>query len=449
MTMAGLTRRTFLSMTGAAAALGSRHPRAAAQSAGPAAGPPAILGGTPVRTAPFPCWPVSDALEEDALTDVLRSGRWNRASRVDAFEREYAALTGTAHCLATANGTSALLTALAVLDVGPGDEVILPPYTFVATINVVLQRLALPVFVDSDIETFQIDAGRIAAAITPRTKLIMPVHLGGSAADLDAILPLAQSRHIPVLEDACQAHLAEWRGRKVGSLGIAGAFSFQASKNLNSGEGGALITNDAKLAEAAYAFHNNSTPRGGGAFGYRGPGLNLRLTDFQAAVLLSQMTRLAVQAARRDENGAYLTRQLGQIDGITPARMYAGCTRNAYHLYMFRYDATKFGGLPREGFLRALRAEGVPASGGYTPLNKVASVTNTLASKSYARIYGADTLGALAERNACPVNDRLCREAVWLAQTVLLGSRADMDDVAAAVRRIQASGTAIAAKLAS
>jgi dTDP-4-amino-4,6-dideoxygalactose transaminase len=443
--MARLTRRVFLTMAGAAAALGARPPVAAAQPTGT----PAILGGTPVRTALFPSWPVSDLLEEQALAGVLRSGRWNRSASVDAFEREYAALTGAAHCLAVANGTSALLTALAVLDIGPGDEVIVPPYTFIATINVVLQRLALPVFVDSDIDTFQIDAKRIETAITPRTRLIMPVHLGGAAADLDTILPLAGSRNIPVLEDACQAHLAEWRGRKVGSLGTAGAFSFQASKNLNSGEGGALITSDTKLAQAAYAFHNNSTPRGGGGFAYRGPGLNLRLTDFQAAVLSSQMTRLATQTARRDENGAYLTRQLGQIDGITPGKTYAGCTRNAYHLYMFRYDAERFGGLSRDGFLRALRAEGIPASGGYAPLNKAPSVVDTLASRAYTRIYGKDTLTELAERNTCPANDRLCQQAVWLAQTMLLGPRADMDDIASAVRRIQASGATIARKLAT
>ena len=129
--------------------------------------------------------------------------------------------------------------------------------------------------------------------------------------------------------------------------------------------------------------------------------------------------------------------------------MYAGCTRNAYHLYMFRYDAARFGGLPRDGFLRALRAEGIPASGGYTPLNKAPSVTETLASKAYVSIYGKATLAELAARNVCPANDRLCTEAVWLAQTMLLGSRADMDDIAAAVSRIQASGAAIAQRLAS
>lgn len=408
---------------------------------------PALLGGPATRTAAFPAWPLSDDLEKRALLDVLESGHWNRGARVDQFERDYAALTGASHCLAVANGTSALLTGLSALDVGPGDEVIVPPYTFIATINVVLLRHALPVFVDTDVDTFQIDATRIERAITPNTKLIMPVHVGGSPADLDTILALGRTRNIAVAEDACQAHLAEWRGRKVGSLGTFGAFSFQASKNLNAGEGGALITSDAALAERAYAFHNNSSGRPGDNLadsGFRGPGANLRLTEFQAAILSSQMTRLEAQQARRDANAAHLSASLQAIDGITPARLYPGATRSAYHLYMFRYDAAHFGGLSREGFLKALRAEGIPASGGYSPLNRATAVTNALNSPAFARIYGRPTMDALAERNACPRNDRLCREAVWLSQTVLLGSRADMDDIVTAIQKVRAHAPRLA-----
>ena len=183
---------------------------------------PALLGGTPVRKGRWPSWPVFDRKEEDELLGVLRSGKWYRGAgkyNVDRFEAAYAQLTGAKHCLATANGTSALLVSLNALGIQAGDEVILPPYTFVATLNVILMMNALPVFVDSDRETSQIDARKIEAAITPRTKLIMPVHLGGSAADLDAILAIAAKHHIPVLEDACQAHLAEWRNRKAGHLG--------------------------------------------------------------------------------------------------------------------------------------------------------------------------------------------------------------------------------------
>jgi perosamine synthetase len=440
-----VSRRTFMGAVVGGAAVLARPVRARARSAWASAGAatePAVLGGAPVRRDPFPQWPIWGADDEQGLLAVLRSGRWGRGGgeQVARFESAYATLTGAKHCLATANGTSALIAALAALDVGPGDEVIVPPYTFVATINVVLLRHALPVFVDSDPETFQIDARKIAAAITPRTRVIVPVHLGGSAADLDTILAAAQARDVPVLEDACQAHLAEWKGRKVGTFGRAGAFSFQASKNLNSGEGGALLTDDAAFVETCYTFHNNSRTRqntGGAAFTYRGAGANLRLTEFQAAILLAQMSRLEAQAKTRSQNGAYLTSLLKEIPGITPARMYEGCTRNAYHLYMWRYDANQFAGLSRDGFLKALRAEGIPASGGYTPLNKEPFLAETLASRGYQRIYDAATLRDWQERNACPHNDRLCSEAIWLTQNMLLGPRGDMDQIAGAVRKIQ------------
>lgn len=442
-----VSRRAFLATaTGTVAVAHGSLPAVGATVFARAAETPALLGGPPVRTTPFPSWPVSDALERDALGEVLQRGRWNRARQVEAFEGAYASLTGAGHCLAVANGTSALVTALNVLDVGPGDEVVVPPYTFIATVNAVLLHHALPVFVDTDPETFQIDASRVEAALTPQTRVIMPVHLGGSPADLDTLLALGRARGIPVVEDACQAHLAEWRGRKVGSLGTFGAFSFQASKNLNAGEGGALLTSDAGLAARAYAFHNNSSGAAKAGAGEAAPGVgaNLRLTEFQATLLLAQMSRLEAQQARRDANAAYLTQALSAIAGITPARMYPGATRNAYHLYMWRYDPAGFAGLPRARFLEALRAEGVPASSGYTPLTANPAVVSALGSRGYERIYGKATLARLAERNACPRNEQLCREAVWFSQTMLLGSRADMDDIVAAVRKVQQAAPRLA-----
>ena len=435
-----VSRRTFLGSVVAGAAGAGIRPAPLAAARASSAGRPALLGGTPVRTAPFPSWPIADATEEHALTSVLRSGTWFHSEQVARFESAYAALTGAKHCLATANGTSALIISLATLGVGAGDEVIVPPYTFVATVNAVLMRHALPVFVDSDPDTCQIDARKIAAKITDRTKAIIPVHLGGSVADLDAVLSVARDRNVPVIEDACQAHLAEWRGRKVGTLGTTGCFSFQASKNLNSGEGGAVLTDDDALAEACYRFHNNSRGRGntGGDFSYHGTGANMRMTEFQAALLLAQMTRLEAQSRTRSENAGYLTRLLGQIPGITPARMYEGCTRNAYHLYMFRYDADQFAGLPRATFLKALRAEGVPAGSGYSPLNKEPFLADAFSSRGYQAIYSKERLAAWPAENECPANDRLCSEAVWFTQTMLLGPREDMDQIAEAIARIQA-----------
>jgi dTDP-4-amino-4,6-dideoxygalactose transaminase len=445
-----VSRRRFLGTVAAGAAAVVTHPATARAAAGgpDGVGEPALLGGRPVRTEAFPSWPIADAREEQALLGVLRSGKWGRGvgEQVKQFERAYAELTGARHCLATANGSTALLTSLYALDVGAGDEVIVPPYTFVATVNAVLQRGALPIFVDTDIETFQIDARRIESAITERTRVIVPVHLGGSAADLDTILALAQRRRLPVLEDACQAHLGEWKGRKVGTLGKAGCFSFQASKNLNSGEGGAIVTDDPAFVEICYTFHNNSRTRAtsGDTFSYRGTGGNFRLTEFQAGILQAQMTRLDAQSRTRETNAAYLSGLLKEIPGLTPARMYAGCTRNAYHLYMFRYDAAQFASLPRSRFLDALKAEGIPAAAGYAPLNKEAFLEDTLTSRGFRRIYGERAFAEWRERNQCPQNDRLCSEAVWLGQTMLLGTRADMDQIAEAARKVSAHAARLA-----
>jgi perosamine synthetase len=168
------------------------------------------------------------------------------------------------------------------------------------------------------------------------------------------------------------------------------------------------------------------------------------MTEFQGALLLAQMTRLEEQARTRDRNGAYLTGLLREIPGITPARMYEGCTRNAYHLYMLRYDKEHFAGLPRSAFLKALRAEGVPASPGYSPLNKEPFLEQTFAGRGYRRIYSKEQLAELRERNQCPQNDRLCEEAVWLTQTMLLGPRHDMEQIAEAIRKIQAHASRLA-----
>ena len=426
-----LTRRKLL---GAASTglLVTRAGRAASDK-------PAVIGGNPVRTAPFPSWPVIAENEERAWMKVLRGGKWNRLDGDCArqFEETWAATLSAKHCLATANGTSALIISLNALGVGPGDEVIVPPYTFVATINAVLMQHAIPVFVDTDPETFQIDARKIEAAITERTRCILPVHLGGSPADMDAILEIGRKHNLPVVEDACQAHLAEWRHRKVSTLGAMGCFSFQASKNLNSGEGGAILTNDTDLYGVCQSFHNNGRGNTGSGFGYVRNGANLRITEFQAVLLTEQLKRVEEQSRRREQNAAYLTRQLAEIPGIRPARMYPGATRNAYHLYMLRYDKAEFANLPRNQFLKALEAEGIPCSGGYTPLNKEPFLKNTFDSRAYRAIYPAKLLGEWFERNQCPANDQLCEEAVWFTQTMLLGPREDMDQIAGAVRKIQ------------
>ena len=436
-----LTRRGFIAAaTATATAAGAGLSFGGSSSA---AEKPALLGGKRVRTKPFPSWPKMDKLEDESILRVLRSGHWFRgdSQQVTRFEQAYAKLTGAKHCVATANGTAALVASLGALGIGPGDEVIVPPYTFVATVTSVLMHYALPVFVDSDPDTFQIDPRKIEAAITDRTAALLPVHIGGSVADLDAILAIGAKHKLPVIEDACQAHLAEWKGRKVGTWGTTGCFSFQVTKNLCSGEGGAILTADLDLAQKCYAFHNNCRARQitGYNFTYLGArSQNLRMTEFQGALLLAQMTRVEEQSRTREENAKYLTNMLKEIPGIQPAKMYEGCTRNAYHLYMLRYKPEQFANLPRAKFLAALSAEGIPCSSGYSPLNKEAFIQGTLSTRGYERIYSKERLAQWEDRNQCPENDKLCQEGVWFSQTMLLGPRSDMDQIAEAIRKIRA-----------
>ena len=447
-----LTRRQFIRSTSAASAgvtvaasIGGIHLFAAET-----ADKPAKLGGKPACTTKFPRWPVYDDTERNALRETLESNGWFRGngSRVAKFEEAYAKATGAKHCLAAASGTAALSTVMGALDIGPGDEVIIPPYTFVATYNVITLNYGLPIFADVDLESFQIDPKQISATITKSTAAIMPVHIGGSPADMDAILRIGKEKNLPVIEDACQAHMAEWQGKKIGTLGLAGCFSFQASKNLNSGEGGAVLTNDDNFAETCYVFHNQGRGRQvkGYNFTYSGTrGSNLRLSEFQASILTAQMTRLEEQTKRRNENAAYLSKMLSEIPGIHPAKLYDGVTRSAFHLYMFRYDAARFNGLDRSRFLAALSAEGVPCSVGYGVMNTDEYVTGLAKNRHYLKIYGEKRMKEWLEQNKqCLQNEKLCQQAVWFTQTMLLADRSAMEQIAAAIHRISKNSAALA-----
>jgi len=395
----------------------------------------ALFGGTPVRTRPFPAWPVSGAAEEQRLLRVLRSGQWGRLDgpEVSEFETAFAALHGCRHGIAVVNGTVALRIALLAAGIGAGDEVIVPPYTFVATATAVLEANAIPVFADIDLETFNLDPAAVAAAITARTRAIIPVHFAGQPADMDAMLELSRGRDIVVLEDAAHAHGASYRNRPAGSLGNMATFSFQSSKNLTAGEGGIITTNDDALAEACRSIHNCGRVPGGVWYEHHVVSGNYRLGEFQGAVLNGQLERLTAQAETRERNGRRLVSRLAQIPGIHPQRRPADCTRHSYHLVMLRVDGATFGA-PRTRVLDALTAEGIPCSAGYgyslpdQPLFRNKAFGPYLAGIADALDYSA---------SRCPNSDLICREqAVWLGQNLLLGGEDDVDDIASAFEKV-------------
>lgn len=329
------------------------------------------------------------------------------------------------------------------MDIGAGDEVIVPVYTFIATVQAVLATGAMPVFVDTDLQTFQIDTSKIEAKISSRTRAIIPVHILGLPADMITINRIARKHNLLVIEDACQAHFAEINHKRVGSFGDAGCFSFQNSKNLAIGEGGAITSNNQSFMDKCYSYHNYGNPYGASvgnvSAGTAIIGNKLRWTEYQAAVGLVQLKRLEEQTARRNSNAAYLRSKIIQIPGIVPYKLYDYVTRAAFHIFAFRYQKETFKGLSRTAFIKAMQAEGIPCSEGYSTLNKMPYLANALQSKNYRKMYSARELdiNKYNERNQCPLNDRLCNEeAVWIFHSVLLAEQKDMDDISNAIEKI-------------
>jgi dTDP-4-amino-4,6-dideoxygalactose transaminase len=400
----------------------------------------AINGGEKVHTGSWPQWPYWDQSAEPGIIDMFRSGRWWRGSGefVAEFEKKYAELMGAKRCLATASGTTALLTALHVLGVDAGDEVLVSPFTFIATYNVIFGSKALPVFVDSDPETFLIDPGKIESRITDRTVAIVPVHIYGLPVDMDNVNKAAKAHNLKVIEDACQAWLAEYRGKRVGSLGDLGCFSFQNSKHLASGEGGAILGNDEGLIDRCHAYHNCGRPYGNMKRIPGNPynGMNYRMQQSQALILMSQMKRIEKDNDVRLSNALYLDKKLKEIPGIIPYRLAEGATRAVYHLYPFRYIKEQFSNIPKDKFLAALNAEGIPCGNGYGKQNKDGLIEEQLNSRGFKRLFSEARLKQWREENILPGNDQLCDQAVTFYQSVLLGSKSDMDDIVNAITKI-------------
>ena len=396
----------------------------------------AALGGLP----PFPSWPQPGEGDEQALLEVLHSGKWGstHGTVVATFESEFAAFQQARHGTALSNGTLALAAALRAGGVGIGDEVIVPPYTFIATAAAALFVGAVPVFADVNPETHLLDPAAAEAAVTERTKAIIPVHLAGMVADMDAFVELGRRHNLIIIEDAAQAAGAAYKGRPVGAIGDLGTFSFQTSKNVSAGEGGMVTTDDDALAAAVYSLVNVGRVRDGGWYEHARVGYNLRITEFQGALLRGQLARLPELQKLRDTNAQLLSELLRDVDGVHLAPDLPEVTSHGRHLFMMRIAAFAAEGR-RQAALKALHAEGVAgASGGYVPLHRNEALITEAA--------------AIAERLSqpyptfdCPNADAVSTDTVWLPQHLMLGSSEQIHGIAAAITKVVAAADQLSA----
>ncbi|MBN1910825.1 MAG: DegT/DnrJ/EryC1/StrS family aminotransferase [Pirellulales bacterium] len=401
----------------------------------------AIVGGTPVRTDGFPAWPCFGEPEEQRLLAALRSGAWGKlqGTHVAQFERQFAEYHEAWYGFAVVNGTAALKIALLAAGIQAGDEVIITPYSFFATASAVVEANATPVFADIELETSNIDPASIEEAITPRTAAIIVVHLGGLPCDMDAILEIAQRHNLTVIEDACHAVGAEYKGRRVGAIGHLGCFSFQSSKNLPCGEGGIVLTNHKHLAERCWSLHNCGRVPDGKWYEHHMLGTNCRLGELQGALLLAQWERLEEQIATREQNGLYLDQRFAEMDAVTPQRRTNACTRHGYHIYSLRIDPARWGlprDVPRDVIVEAIRAEGIPALAGYPiPLYRQPAFLKT----AFGPYTGYRDVRPELDyvKTDCPRCEILSTEqGIWIEHRALLGTQRDMDDIVTAVNKV-------------
>ncbi len=393
----------------------------------------AIDGGTPVRKRPFPAWPVHDEREVAALREVVETGNWGGfpSPNVQAarFAEAFAEAQTAKYGICTASGTTALEVALKAAGVGPGDEVIMPALTFVATAAAPVYMGAVPVFVDIDPDTWCIDPALAEAAVTDRTRAILPVHLGSRIADMDAIMDVARQKDLRVVEDCSHMHGGAWRDRGVGSIGDLGCFSFQNSKLMTAGEGGIILTSDEELDRRARAYVDcgrlrpaDKPAESQGMFGW-----NYRITEFQAAVLRVQLERLPEQRELREQRKRQLTERLDAMPGVSTLRQDKRVTQPSGYGFYFRYHADECGGVRRDKLVAALWHEGIPCAGAfYEPVYKdsLFVTQDTSVDADYSNV-------------SCPVAERAAYEqSVWLSHELFLGTEADVEDIATAVEKI-------------
>lgn len=406
----------------------------------------ALFGGSKVRTAPFPSHPIIGDEEKRAVMAVLDSGHLSTfiaapgqfflgGERIREFERAFAAYHRVKYAVAFNSATAALHAAVVAVGVGPGEEVIVPPYTFTSTATCALMHNAIPVFADIEAETCCLDAAAVAANLSPLTRAIIPVHLFGHPADMDAIMAVARKHNLKVIEDCAQAPGARYQGRLAGTIGDCGIFSFTENKNITTGEGGMLITNDPAIAEAAQMVRNHGEmileTQKERSYNSAMLGWNYRMTEMEAALGLVQLGKLDQLNRARNELAAYLAERMQTLPGLTPLQTKPGCT-HAYYIFAFTYDEQS-AGIPRADFARAMAAEGVPLGVGYVRALYLTPIYHENRPAAFQLYRGT----ARYDKGICPVAERMHERDLLLLGVVRPPSTmADMDDIANAMAKV-------------
>jgi dTDP-4-amino-4,6-dideoxygalactose transaminase len=400
----------------------------------------AISGGAPVRRKPFTSWPIFDREDSRALQEVLASRNWGGYpfpnQYADRFAQSFARLHGAKYGLVVANGTIAIEVALKASGIAPGEEVIVPAYTWEGTVGPILRLNAIPVFVDIDPDTYCLDARLAEAAVTPRARALLPVHLGMCFADLDALLRIAKKHQLVIIEDCAHAHGGRWRAKGAGATGDLGCFSFQSSKLMTAGEGGAVITSNLDYYERAQSYTNCGRASATDRYRNRLIGFNYRMTEFQAALLEGQLRRLPEQAKTRQANMQLFESSIRGARGLAALKHDRRNTQVAAYQYVFKYLPDQFEGIPRSAFLGALEMEGIPCDGlFYEPVYR--SALFPLDPRDFPALSWAREQPIDFKEVRCPVSERAAyQEAVWLPHHIFLGTRRDTEDIVNAVTKV-------------
>jgi dTDP-4-amino-4,6-dideoxygalactose transaminase len=397
----------------------------------------AILGGKPVRTKPYPEWPVHDQRDVEAVTNVIKSGRWGGfpypGPQTAEFARRFAELQGGHYAVPMANGTVTMEVALRAADIGWGDEVIVPAYTFQATAAAPMAAGAIPVIVDIDPETYCIAPKAVERAITSRTKAIIVVHLGAEMADMDAIMAIAEKHDLIVIEDCAHAHGAKWRGRGAGAIGHFGSFSLQSSKTLTAGEGGVLLCRTEALARRAASIIDCGRPKDEEGREYT-MGANYRMTELQAALGNVAIERFPEQAKEREDMAAYMDEALSELPGVRLLKRDPRHTTRSFYRYLFAIDPQTFGA-EHDAVCAALEAEGIPCWEGYKAMHHYDLFQPRL---SKLAVPSAFPQHFEFEKMDLPEAERACEhEAVWLDESIFRAGREGVDDAVTALKKIQ------------